>query len=254
MKLHIETEGTGPDLVLIHGWGLHGGIWGELPAQLARDFRVTTVDLPGHGRSPLPNQAITLATMTDTIVERTGKPAIWIGWSLGGLVALDAAWRHAASLAKLVLIGATPKFVQGRGWTSAMAPEVFAEFGASLARDYRATLLRFLSLQAGNDDEGRALIKRMRGEMFEHGEPNPAALAAGLDILERTDLRDALPAIRTPTLVLHGSHDRLAPPAAGEALAAGIPGARHVLIDGAGHAPFLSRPAVCLDVLRSFLA
>lgn len=254
MKLFVETQGTGADLVLVHGWGLHGGIWGELPAQLARDFRVSTVDLPGHGRSPPPEQAIRLSSITDMIVERIGNSAIWIGWSLGGLVALDAARRHAESVAKLVLIGTTPKFVQTPGWPSAMARKVFADFGASLASDYRATLLRFLSLQVGNDDEGRALIKRMRAELFVHGEPNPAALAAGLDILEHTDLRDSLSAIRTPTLVVHGSHDRLAPPAAGEALAAGIPGARHARIDGAGHAPFLSRPAVCLDVLRSFLA
>ncbi len=254
MKLFVETQGAGPDLVLIHGWGLHGGIWGELPSLLARDFRVSTVDLPGHGRSPLPDGEITLRSMTDSIVGQTGKPAVWIGWSLGGLVALDAARRHAASVAKLVLIGATPRFVQAPDWPSAMARAVFAEFGASLARDYRATLLRFLSLQVGNDDEGRALIRRMRGEVFAHGEPSTAALAAGLDILERTDLRDSLSAIRVPTLVVHGSRDRLAPPAAGEALAAGISGARHVLIDGAGHAPFLSRPTVCLDAFRSFLA
>ena len=254
MILHIETQGAGPDIVLIHGWGLHGGIWGDLPDKLAQDFRVSTVDLPGHGRSPLPEEAITLASITDAIVERIGKPAIWIGWSLGGLVALDAALRHAATVAKLVLIGATPRFVQGPGWTSAMTPEVFAEFGVSLARDYRATLLRFLSLQAGNDEEGRALIKRLRGEMFVHGEPSLVALAAGLAILEDADMREALAAIRAPTLVLHGSHDRLAPPAAGEALAAGIPGARFSLIEGAGHAPFLSRPSNCLDALRSFLA
>lgn len=254
MKLFVETQGRGPDLVMIHGWGLHGGIWGDLPTQLARDFRVSTVDLPGHGRSPLPEEAITLRSLTDSIVGQVGEPAVWIGWSLGGLVAVDAARRHAESLTKLVLIGATPKFVQGPGWPGAMAREVFAEFGASLARDYRATLLRFLSLQVGSDDESRVLIKRLRSEMFAHGEPSTTALAAGLDILESTDLRDSLSSIRMPTLVVHGSHDRLAPPAAGGALAAGIPGARHVLIDGAGHAPFLSRPAVCLDVLRSFLA
>ena len=241
MKLFVETQGRGPDLVMIHGWGLHGGIWGELPTQLARDFRVSTVDLPGHGRSPIPEVAFTLRSLTDSIVGQVGKPAVWIGWSLGGLVALDAAWRHAASVAKLVLIGTTPKFVQAPGWPCAMAREVFVDFGACLARDYRATLFRFLSLQVGGGDESRTLIKRLRSEMFAHGEPNTTALAAGLDILESTDLRDSLSSIRMPTLVVHGSHDRLAPPAAGEALAAGIPGARHVLIDGAGHAPLIWR-------------
>lgn len=250
MMLWHERQGSGPDLVLVHGWGMHGGIWGDLPARLAQHFRVTTLDLPGHGRSRTTGESLSLAAFTDSVAELCPAPAIWLGWSLGGLIALDAARRHPHKVAKLVLVGATPKFVQVPDWPHAMTAETFASFAGSLAQDYRTTLLRFLSLQVGGNDATRALLKPLRAEMFAHGEPQPEALAAGLAILEQTDLRAGLADVRVPTLVVHGSHDRLAPPAAGEYLAAQLPRARLLRMEGAGHAPFLSHPTQFADAVR----
>lgn len=254
MTLYYERQGRGLEFVLLHGWGLHGGIWGELPAMLARDYRVTTVDLPGHGRSALTHGSLTLQAMTDSVAELIDAPAIWLGWSLGGFVALDAALRHPTRVAGLVLVGATPKFVQSPDWPAGMPSEVFAGFTDSLMQDYRSTLQRFLSLQVGIDAAGRALIKRLRSELFAHGEPKPEALTAGLAILEHSDLRARLAEIRVATRVVQGTHDRLVPPAAGEFLARHISGARLVSMAGMGHAPFLSQPEAFLETLRGFQA
>ena len=60
MKLYTETLGAGPDLVLLHGWGLHAGVWESTAAELAKSWRVTLVDLPGHGRSPTPDAMLDL--------------------------------------------------------------------------------------------------------------------------------------------------------------------------------------------------
>ena len=244
-----ERQGSGPDLVLVHGWGLHGGIWGDLPARLAQHFRVTTLDLPGHGRSRTAGESLSLAAFTDRVAELCPAPAIWLGWSLGGLIALNAALRHPHKVARLVLVGTTPRFVQAPDWPHAMSKEVFADFARGLTQDYRATLLRFLSLQVGGNESTRTLLKRLRAEMFAHGEPQAEALAAGLAILEQTDLRARLAEIRVPALVVHGSHDRLAPPAAGEYLAAQLPQARWLQLEGAGHAPFLSHATLLADAV-----
>ncbi len=249
MMLWHERQGSGPDLVLVHGWGLHGGIWGDMPARLAKHFRVTTLDLPGHGRSRTAGESHSLAAFTDSVAALCPAPAIWLGWSLGGLIALQAALRHPQKVARLVLVGTTPKFVQAPDWPHAMPVEVFAGFARGLAEDYRATLLRFLSLQTGGHESARALLKQLRAELFAQGEPQPEALAAGLAILEQTDLRAALAAIQIPALVVHGSHDRLAPPAAGEYLAAQLPQARLLRIEGAGHAAFLSHATLFVDAI-----
>ena len=239
MLWHIQ-QGDGPDLVLVHGWGMHAGIWGNLPHQLAAHFRVTTLDLPGHGRSHDVLCEPTLTAFTDAVVQASPASAIWLGWSLGGLIALDAARRYPDRVTKLVLVSATPKFVQAADWPHALEAEVFAGFAHSLAREYRATLLRFLSLQIGTDDSTRALLKTLRTQIFEYGEPRASALAGGLSILQESDLRASLAQIHKPALIVHGSHDRLAMPAAGEYLAAHLAGARLWRIAGAGHAPFLS--------------
>ncbi len=254
MMLWHEQRGSGPDLVLVHGWGLHGGAWGDLPERLAQHFRVTTLDLPGHGRSHSAGEPLSLDAFTDSVAGLCPAPAIWLGWSLGGLIALQAALRHPHKVAKLVLVGTTPKFVQAPDWPHAMPTDVFAGFARSLVQDYRATLLRFLSLQIGNNESVRAVLKQLRAELFAHGEPQPEALAAGLAILEQTDLRARLAEIRQPALVVHGGHDRLAPPAAGDYLAAHLPQARLLRLEGAGHAPFLSHAALFADAVGAVAA
>ena len=247
-----EQHGNGPDLVLVHGWGMHGDVWGDLPALLASHFRVTTLDLPGHGRSRTSLSAQSLSDFTDAVVEICPAPAVWLGWSLGALVALDAALRYPENVTKLVLVGATPKFVQAPDWPHAMPVDVFSDFAHNLSHDYQATLLRFLSLHVGRNEDGRALLKLLRAKVFTpHGDPQPAALAAGLAILEQTDLRARLADIRVPALVVHGSHDRLAAPAGAEFLAAHLPQAHLLRIEGAGHAPFLSHPAQFAQAVRA---
>ncbi len=253
MSLYAQRLGSGPQLVLVHGWGLHGGIWAGLPLRLAQRFRVTVVDLPGHGRSSIAAR-MDLDSIADALTTLVEQPALWLGWSLGGLVTLALAARRPERVHRMVLVGSTPKFVQAENWVHGMAAEVFAGFARGLEQDYRATLLRFLSLQAGAGDAGRALVKQLRAELFQHGEPQLAALRAGLAILRDTDLRATLAGIDAPTLVLHGSHDRLTPPAAGEFLAAQLPRARYRLLHGAGHAPFLSDPEAFATAVAEFAA
>lgn len=253
MTIYIEQQGQGSEVVLVHGWGLHGGIWGDLPARLAEHHRVSVVDLPGHGRSrgvPTPKD---LQGLAEVVAQCLPAPATWVGWSLGGLVAMSVALQSPSQVARLVLVSSTPRFVQAPDWPAAMHPEVLTQFAQELSQDYRATLQRFLSLQVGMDAAGRALLKTLRHEMFRHGEPDAAALIGGLTILRDTDLRPQLPQITCPTLILHGEHDRLASVPASEYLQAHLRDARRVCIDHAGHAPFLSHPDQFHTLLQDFL-
>ena len=244
MTLYYERAGHGPDIVLVHGWGLHAGIWSELAQDLSRRHRVTAVDLPGHGRSRgTPADTFTPESLAKEIEKILPGPAVWLGWSLGGLVALAAARHMPQAVAKLVLVGATPKFVQAPDWDCALVPEILDGFAQEIETDTRAALTRFLSLQLGDGEAERVTLRHLRAELFRHGEPELTALRAGLRLLKETDLRGALSGIEAPTLVLHGGRDRLAPPDAARRLAASVRQARLVLFETAGHAPFLSHAA-----------
>lgn len=251
--LYFEQSGAGADIVLIHGWGLHGGIFSSLVEQLAGEFRVTRVDLPGHGRSSAVDHHFDLGNTADLLAKLVGKPAIWLGWSLGALVALTLASRYPAAVKALVLVSATPRFVSSDDWSHAMAPETLAGFASDLSKDYQATLDRFLSLQIGKERNSRELIRRLREQVLQHGEPDPLVLAAGLDILRDADLRPQLAAIKQPALVVNGGRDRLTPPAAGEYLARHLANGQYLLFENAGHAAFLSHQQEFTTRLKEFL-
>ena len=252
MQLYSETSGTGPDLVLVHGWGLHGGIWDDFVPLLEQDFRVTRVDLPGHGRSEWGNE-VTLDDMANAVLASVPGPAAWLGWSLGGLVASRAALNSPASVGALVTLASTPCFVRKPGWQSAMLPALLDTFAGDLQADYKKTLNRFLSLQVRGSAGASQTLKALREKLLAHGQPSTAALQAGLDVLRNTDLREQVAGIKCPVLLLMGERDTLVPVSAGHEAARLFPAARLEVIEGAGHAPFIAQPDIVAGLVRDFL-
>ena len=256
VALHVESVGTGPPLVLLHGFAMHGGLFAPIVPALARRHRVHVVDLPGPGRSP-PITPFDLTTLTDAMERATaniGGPLTVLGWSLGGQIALRWALASPERVARLVLVSSTPSFVSRDDWPDAMAPETLERFGDELRVVFRPTLQRFLALQVHGSDEGRKTLALLRSHLFERGEPSQATLAEGVALLMRTDLRPLLPLVRAPALVIGGDRDALVPLPATRALAGALCAATHVAIAGAAHAPFLSHRAAFLDALAPFVA
>ncbi len=252
MSLHVERAGSGADLVMLHGWGLHSGAWDELLPALAARARVHAIDLPGHGHSRAATPGTFDAT-TDEIAGLVPEGATVCGWSLGGLFAQRLAHRHPARVARLVLVGATPCFSARPGWPHAMEPATLAGFVAGLAANRDATLARFVRLNAMHGAHGRDAIRTFTARLAERGAPDDAALATGLGWLRETDLRAEAPGLAQPTLVVHGARDMLAPVAAGRWLALHIRGARmHELADAA-HLPFFTHRDAFLAALEPFV-
>ncbi len=239
-------------LVFLHGWGLHGGIWAETAAQLPAQWPRLTPDLPGYG-GVATVAPYTAETVADALAATLPDGADVCGWSLGGMVALSLAARHPHKVERLVLVATNPVFVARPDWPHGLAPEVLAEFARALGADYKATLLRFLSLQARGGEQARAVIERLRGTVFLRGELAPEVLAAGLELLRSVDLRGLVAQVRCPVLVMHGAYDMLCPPDAGRWLAEHLPDARLALHAHAAHAPFLSHPAWFAAELKGFL-
>lgn len=141
-----QTTGEGNcHLVLLHGWGLNAKVWDCITPQLASHFTLHLVDLPGYGRSG-GFGAMSLEEMAQRVLENAPDRAIWLGWSLGGLVASQVALSHPDRLQALVTVASSPCFSAHDSWPG-IKPDVLSGFQQQLSEDFQRTVERFLALQ-----------------------------------------------------------------------------------------------------------
>lgn len=249
-----KTLGQGPDLVLLHGWGLHSGIWELITEQLSQQYRLHLIDLPGFGRSPLPGGDYDLELLTEQVLKVAPEQAHFLGWSLGGLVATNIAINHPYRVTSLITVSSSPRFVQTEDWPHAMKANIMDSFCRYLEEDYQGTIIRFLAIQAIGSETQKEDIKRLRDTVFVHGVPASKALREGLALLNDVDLRNALNNIEAPFLRLYGRLDSLVPAKAADAIQALAPNSRQFTFPKASHAPFLSHTQQFLTQVESFLS
>lgn len=247
--LYVEVTGRGPAVVLLHGWAMHGGVFEGLAARLADHHTVYRVDLPGHGHSRTSAAALQLDAAAQAVLAVSPASARWVGWSLGGLLALQAAAVRPQAVQHLTMLCASPCFVRTVDWPHGVSAQIFDDFGDGLRRDPDATLERFIALEAFGSDHARDDIRLLRQTVAMRGAPVPHALADGLHLLKTTDLRPQLPALHMPSLWLAGRRDRIVHPQAMAQAAQQCPQGRHAVIAGAGHAPFLTHADAVLEAL-----
>ena len=253
MSLSIERAGRGPvPMVLIHGWAMHGGVLAPLVEALEDQCTMYVVDLPGHGYSrdcglPLEPRACAAAIAAIT------PPAIWLGWSLGGLIALTAALENPRQVRGLAMLCATPKFVREASWPYGSDAALVHQLATDLETDYHATLERFLALEAMGSADPRAELRHLRTLAFARGEPDLRVLQEGIRILETGDRRAALPDLAVPSAWIAGRRDRLVQPQAMQWSARQCGGSFHE-IPQAGHAPFFGHADAVARALQLLLA
>lgn len=251
--LNIRAEGTGTDIVLLHGWGMNSGAFHEFIPYLSDSFTVTTIDLPGFGENAnyVP-EPYTLASLTASILPYIPKGAFLAGWSLGGLVAQHIACDANTPIGGLITIASTPKFDASRGWPG-IEPDILTMFESQLERDYQKTLDRFLMIQAMGSETARKDIKTIKKQITQYPNPSALALRDGLGLLSEVDLRHHIGRIQVPTLKVYGRLDSLVPTSAIDQIHELQPQADSVVLPHASHAPFISHPQQCADVIRQFV-
>lgn len=258
-SIYIETIGSGtgkPDMVMLHGWAMHGGLMKGLAEELSDQFCVHLVDLPGHGHSQLNGTGFDITSIANEVfnqvsVKVAGK-ATWLGWSLGGLVATMIAELFPQQVSKLVLLASTPAFVKQSGWDHAVDKQVFENFASDLQKDLQATITRFLSLQVRGTEDSRQTLKILREIVFARDIASEGVLREGLGILEQIDLRNSLHRLTMPALLLGGERDTLVPQSALITLANNNGSIKTSIIEKAGHALFLSHPQQCAKAITGF--
>jgi len=251
LRMHYRLRGSGPTVVLLHGLGSCADDWWlQSPALAEAGYAVLAPDLRGHGHTDKPPGPYTIAQMADDVaglMEGLGvRAAHVVGLSLGGAVAQDLTVRHPERVRSLVLVNTFARFrPQGiHGWRRFLRRGIALLTGGL---EKQAEVIAWgMFPHRGQEALRRGAVERIRAN-------DPVAYQAAIQAVLRFDGRRGLTRIRVPTLVVAGAEDTTVDMAAKEELAAGIPGARLVVVPRSGHATPLDRPVAFNRLLLEFL-
>ncbi len=237
-------------LNVLHGWGMNAHLFDDWSVQLANHFQVNLIDLPGHGL----NHEEPLNLDLDALAEEASEipSGIWLGWSMGGMLALNLALKQPTQVQSLIMLCATPCFVARDHWPHGTAVKVLQQFANNLQQDVKQTIQTFLALEVMGVDDERGQLRTLKQKVFERPLPNPQALSAGLQLLEQVDLSGQLKNLQTPSLWISGRRDRLVLPQAMEQ-AAQLCGGQYQLLRGSGHAPFIRQANELTELILAFI-
>jgi pimeloyl-ACP methyl ester carboxylesterase len=241
VNVHHEIVGSGPAVLFTHGFAASSHMYAGTVADLSTGHTTITWDIRGHGKSDSPadpaeySVALALSDMAGILDAARATRAVLVGHSLGGYLSLEFVLANPQRVEGLVLVGTGPGYRKDEaraGWN-----EMAERYAADLDTRGLDGLPRSAELDAGVHRSAAGLARAARG------------------ILSQRDghVLEALPSIATPTLVVVGALDEPFQ-ASSRYMAAKIPGAELVVIEGAGHAPPVTHPTEFNAALRSFLA
>ena len=223
-----------PPLLLVMGMSFSARAWGPLPERLARDFRVVVFDHRGAGESTAPLRPFGMGDLADdaaAVLEAADvEPACVFGISMGGMVAIELALRHAARVRALALGATFAGWRRSRKAAVAVMAQLVAGGALSRLGAHRLIGRALVSPQLAGED-----LERFGAWVESAGRVSPRVLSQQVAAVLGWDAWERLGAIRVPTLVVAGDADRLVPPENSRRIAEAIPGARLVLLPGAGH-------------------
>ena len=250
--MHIKKIGQGKDLVLIHGWGMHSGIWEPIIDKFSNEYTLHLVDIPGMGKSHVINP-YDLNHLVEVISESLPTSFDILGWSLGGLITLKMSLMYPEKIHRMVLVGGTPCFINQIDWSHGVDIRDFNDFANKLFKNYKSTMINFYTLQLMHSKNSKLLIKKLKQIDEAENPPDVKSLQLGLDILLKNDLRDDINKIDHQTLLIVGDMDRLTPKSASMWLESHMKKGQLKVIEGASHIPFLSHPDEFFRHLDRFL-
>lgn len=238
------------DIVLLHGWSGASRSWQPLIPALQNIANVIALDLPGFGTSKeIPE--FNLDAVIALIAARLPTKCVLIGWSLGGMLAVQLAARYPQKISHIITLAANAKFVTSRDYEAAMPPAVNRQFNKSFASDPHATLKLFSGLLAQGDVNERGLLKQVR--ILAEPENINANWLQALELLARLDNREAFAQLTQAGLHLLAEKDALVPIAAIQSFAALNARQEISVIPNAAHALHWSAPELVAQLVTDFL-
>jgi len=255
VTLAAHVAGDGPALVLLHGFTGSAAAWGPLRDAFATDRRVIAVDLPGHGGSPAPDGG--LWDVADAVADAVARCGVgradWLGYSLGGRIAMHVALRHPDRVDRLVLESASPGLDDAAARTARAADD--DALADAIERDGLPAFVDRWLAQPLFASQARLPAPVRAAERARRLAASPAGLAAALRAMSvgrQEPLLSCLARLRRPTLLVAGADDATYR-AHAERMAAVLPDARIAVVPAAGHTTHLENPAAFRAAVDAFL-
>lgn len=238
---------------MLHGWGCNRGVWRSMLVELRPWANITLLDLPGCAPGSDSVNTEDLEGLLADVLQCAPRRAVYVGWSLGGQLALELGARHPERVVAVVTICSNPMFVAAGNWPG-MAPESFDQFFKGVQADPVVALKRFDMLQVAGAKQPRQLLRKLQklGR-----QPASTKLLSGLRLLETLDQRKSMTSLPVPQLHLLAEQDALVPATLGTTITcsiAGLPSAEVRVIPGSCHLAPLDASAQLAHHMRQFLA
>lgn len=226
-------------LVLLHGWGATGDVWRRQVGVFAETCTVHAPDIPRW------ETAWVAGYVTRLPLEQT----VLLGWSLGGMLLLEALAETQAQPAGLILVGVPAMFCRRKDHPSGQSPAAVRAMRQALKKDARQVLQDFAGACLAPGEE------RFRYEVTDlfRADTDAAKLVAGLDYLLTADLRPLLPRLPVRPIIVQGEADRIVAPGQARFLSEHLPGSRLEMLSEAGHAPFITQVADFNKIVREIV-
>lgn len=256
IQWEYTCEGTGPQVLFLHGWGVDRRIWRQQAKYFSETHTVLSLDLPGHGGSTWIESDLDMIArdMHSVLKELGGNQMSVVGSSLGGLFALKLYDVAPEIIHSMVFVGSMPRFKKSSDYPYGLDVKFMRKLGGQVEDSYPSIVnIFFRSLFTRSERKTRRYKWLQKFRQFD-GVPMQQALTAYLSILENEDLRDVLKSVRCPIQFINGTGDEICDHRTVDYLKTLRPDARFDDFHDCGHFPFLINPYTFNTVLMDFLS
>lgn len=241
LNINYKTTGSGKDVLLLHGWGCSLDIWKTLQAQLEKEYRVTSIDFPGFGKSQEPPYAWGVdeyTQCTEELISKLGlKDPVLVGHSFGGRVSILLASRN-HNIYKVILTDAAGVKPQN---TKISVSRVFSK-------------MKKLSTKIIGEKATEKLVRPFANSLASEDYKNASGIMKEvLKVVVEEDLQSEMPKIKASTLLIWGANDTATPVSDAKIMEKLIPDAGLVVFPGCTHYSFLENPNYYYTIVDNFL-
>jgi len=243
-----------PTIFCIHGWASNAQVFKPLADLFAEHFHFVAVDLPGFGESECddPNEAYQITSLVSQLLGVAPEKSVWLGWSLGGMLAAQAAAHAPDRIEKVMTICSNAKFLADKKWKQGVPDPLFNGFMDSI-EDVRTTLRRFAALTVVGEQKDMLVHLKWLQQNTQTQSTQSGVLKSSLELLAKIDNRQVYKALPQPCLHMLATNDAIVPHKVSQELNGLNPMHLVSFVPNGSHACLVTQPQSVANGILTFL-